>query len=343
LLERSFPPTFQYEFEWVSAWTEYLRKDWKPFLLTIKEKEKIIGIFPLMYRDEKRRGLFPFRRIKFLGADYTDYSVVLSGNESMMTVIKASLDWLFSGKLRWELLILDDLLEGNPAIDVIRKWIRNNCHSSRYAEHTGKYFHIDLTRSMEEILKEASKDFVRRNIKWARNRISKSGQWEVIINPDWHVETIISKASRIHIKRQVELGRQSFFSDKLSREYIRCVLEISKSRSIIRTYWLRFENVDIAYIIGFEKGDTFFAWNVAFDSEFGHFSPSKLLFFEAIKDCHDKKLKEFSFMRGESDYKTKWTNHFRGNYRFIIKNTAHLYGKLIFYLEKMFNKKLYQR
>jgi len=195
-----------------------------------------------------------------------------------------------------------------------------------------------LDRAWEAINGDMNKDFVRRNINLARNRITRSGYWEIISNPRWDVETIISKASRIHVKRQGELGRKSFYSEELSRKFIFSVLRANEANGYLRTYWLRFENNEIAYMIGFEIKGVFYAWNMAFDSKYANFFLSKLLLFEIIRDCHNRKLKEFNFMRGEGDYKAKWTKTFRKNYRFVIKNKSHIYGKLIFYLESLVQK-----
>ncbi|MDH7513820.1 MAG: GNAT family N-acetyltransferase [Clostridiales bacterium] len=335
LLRKSFEPIFQYEFDLVAAWTEYLKMNWRPFLLIIRENEEPIGIFPLMYREEKRRRLLPFRRIKFLAADNTDFSVILAEERNVEKVVKKSLDWLFSNNLRWELLILDDIVEGSPAVSSVSEWLESSPYHFDYYKFEGKYFFINLDRPWEEIKGEMNKDFVRRNTNLARNRITRAGHWEVVSNPNWDAETIIHKAARIHAKRQAELGRTSSYSDECSRNFIRSVIKVTESRGYLRTYWLKFENNEIAYWIGFEVTNVFYAWNTAFDSKFAHFFPSKLLLFEIVKDCHRRKLKEFNFMRGESDYKEKWTKTFRGNYRFVIKNKSHIYGKTIFFIERL--------
>lgn len=338
LLMNSFNPCFQYDYAWVSAWHNYIRKDEKPLLLLAKENERIIGIFPLMYRNERRRGLLPFRRIKFLAADHRDFSVVLAREENMEIVAIKSLEWLFSGKLRWELLVLDDLVDGNPVISVVSKWLEGNRSRLRYDLKMGRYFYVNLNRSWSQVLQEMSKDFVRRNINLARNRISKAGSWELISNPKWGAETIISKAAPMHIRRQSELRRASFYEGDSSRKFIHSIIDESNSDGIFRSYWLRFEKKEIAYLLGFEQNSVFYAWNMAFNPEFARFFPSKLLLFEAIKDCYNRKLKEFNFMRGESDYKEKWTKHFYKNYRFIIRNTNHLYGKAISMVDDLLRK-----
>jgi len=320
----------------MAEWAKHLRKDWKPFLLLFKDKDETRGIFPLMYRDEKRRGVLPLRRIRFLGFEATDFSLVLAEKSNVEKLVGDSLDWLFSGKLRWELMILDDLAEGNPMIDALHFWLGKK--GIPYAIEKGKYFYVDLNRAWEEIWSETSKNFVRRNINLARNRITKAGSWKVVRDPDWDVETIITEASKMHITRQADLDRDSFYADERHRDFLRQMIRVYQEKGLFRSYWLHYENEYIAYMLGFEQDEIFYAWNMAFEPRYSHFFPSKLLLYEIIKDCYDRKLKEFSFMRGETSYKAKWTQKTRVNYRFVIKNTHSLYGKTLDLLDRYSSK-----
>ena len=329
----SFRPHFQYDYEYMTAWNEHLRKDWNPFVLKIKESGVIKGIVPLMYRDEKRRGIFPYRRVRFLGSTNTDFSMFLTANEDTKEVVTASLEWLFSGKFRWELIILDDLVEGNAAVDIIKAWLDHN--AVRYSEMKGKYYYLDLNRPWKEVLQETSKKFVRRNTNLARNRINKYGNWKAVVNPFWETQRLINMATQMHIKRQSDLKRNSFFDSSQARTFFFFVIEHFKNNGMFRSYWLQFDNNYIAYMFGFEQDEVFYAWNMAFDPNYSNFFPSKLLLLEIVKDCYQRGLKEFNFMRGESDYKEKWTKHFRINYRFTIKNIKSTYGKAIYLMESV--------
>jgi len=329
----SHRPNFQFDFEYLTAWTEHLRESWNPFVLVIKEDEAIKGLVPLMFSNEKRRGILPYRRIRFLGSTNTDFSVVLAAPENVGEVVRASFSWLFSGKLRWELLILDDLVEGNPAVETIKTWLDHN--DVVYSQMEGKYYYLDLERPWEEIWQETSKSFVRRNTNLARNRITKAGNWKIVVNPSWETERLVTLAAPMHIERQSDLDRGSFFDVVEARTFLNSILEHFRNNGFFRSYWLQFEDKYIAYMFGFEEDEVFYAWNMAFDPEYSNFFPSKFLLLELVKDCHQRGLKEFNFMRGETEYKTKWTKHFRPNYRFTIKNTKSIYGKAISLMESI--------
>lgn len=310
----------------MSAWTKYLRKDWIPFLIIISKEYNYKGIVPLMLRDEKRKGILPYRRIRFLARNFNDFSLILAEKKHMGKVVAHAMEWLFSGDLRWELLILDDLMEGNPAIEALETWFINNKIS--YETVVGKYYFINLDSAWEVIWKETSNKFVRRSVNLARNRITKAGKWDILKNPNWGDEQLIIEASFMHSERQKELGRASFYNDKKSELFLLKVIEHTKKIGLFNSYWLRFEDRYIAYMFGFEQDEVYYAWNMAFNPDYSHFFPSKLLLSEIIKDCYERKLKAFSFMRGESEYKSKWTKQYKKNYRFIIKNAKSAYGKI---------------
>lgn len=319
-------PNFQYGFEYMKAWTELLRQEWKPLLLQVKEGKKLKGIFPLMYRDEKRKGILPYRRVRFLGSTRTDFSTILAGPGDVAQVVAASLEWLFCGKFRWELMILDDLQEGNPAVKYIIEWLSG--HNISFEQTEGKYYCISLDRPWDDVLADTSKKFVKRNINLAQNRANKAGKWEFVADTDWNCDRIITEAAPMHIERQKDLNRGSFYFESAEKEFIKCVIEKSGPSGLFQSFWLLLANRPIAYMFGFEQDSVFYAWNMAFDPEHAKLFPSKLLLFELVKYCHKKKLKEFHFMRGESDYKSKWTKTYRINYRFTIHNTSSIYGKL---------------
>jgi len=336
LAARAFAPSFQLEFRAVSAWCRHLRGDWRPFVLLAREGESVRGIFPLMYRDERRRGLLPYRRIRFLASTHTDFSTVLAGSEDMEAVVNAALAWLFSSALRWELCILDDLVEGNPAVAALENGLRN--YKARVARADGRYYYLDLSRPWADVWEGMSKKFVRRSTNLARNRITKAGPWDILVDPEWDVDRLMAEASPMHIERQHELERESLYTGEDSRNFLRGVLQHNLAQKRFRSYWLRFQETLIAYMFGFVSQGVFYAWNMAFRPEFAEFFPSKLLLLEIIRDCQRQGLKEFNFMRGESEYKAKWTKSFRTNTRLTIHNRSGLYGRGVQALESLFKR-----
>ena len=51
-------------------------------------------------------------------------------------------------------------------------------------------------------------------------------------------------------------------------------------------------------------------WKPTFNEKYSEYSPSKILLLETIRQCfQDPSIREFNFMRGESQYKNQFANH----------------------------------
>jgi len=322
----------QYNFETVSCWTDVLRERWNPLILLAKDRSsQIRGIVPLMFNDKKRRNLIPYRRVRFLASSSTDFSRVLASRVDQAHVTRAALEWLVSGEFRWQQLILDDLVGGLEITNAVWEWCKER--QQLYTHKIGKYYFIDLNQSWEKILENTHRRFVRRNVKEAMNRLKKAGKWRVCCHPRWDANKIIELAAGMHIKRQKILGRTSLYDSDRGRKYARALIESNQNSGSLSSFWFEFEKRYIAYLIGFEEQNVFYAWNMSFDPQYSHFSPSRCLLFAAVKDCHRRGLKEFSWMRGEADYKPRWSPSFRENHRFTIHNNSGLYNQSLIFLD----------
>ena len=332
LHEKSFSPNFQQNFEYISSWVRNLRGNWRPLLIFVKKRNRVLGILPLMFRNEKRRNVLPYRRVTFLASERTDFNIVLADPKDVEEVTTAGLDWLCSGALRWELLILDDLVEGNPIISAVPKWAERS--HVVLNQKIGKYYYINLRRPWDDIWGETSKKFIRKNINVARNRLNRTGSWQILVNPCWETKEIVDHAIRISLLRGFSAGISPTRREAY-KKFLTDVIEINRRKGIFNSYWMILNETVIAYEFIFEQRDVCYAWTGTFNPEYASYWPSRLLLLEIMKRYHEKRFKEFSFMRGEAEYKAKWTPNFKKNYRFIIKNKDNIYGKMIISAEKL--------
>ena len=212
---------------------------------------------------------------------------------------------------------------------------RNNCN---YNLKKCKYFYINLDRKWEEIKADTSKSFVWKNVRLAKNRITKAGDWDIEFNPKIDAEEIIKRAKPIHIERQKVLGRESRFSNPNDLKAYRNIISEFVTNNQFNTYWLKFKGKYIGYMLGFYIDKIFYWWNTAFLDNYKDFYPSRLLQYYVIENMHQANYKEFNFMRGESGYKDKWTKTTRANYRFRIYNSKNFYGKVLGFFDKNFRR-----
>jgi CelD/BcsL family acetyltransferase involved in cellulose biosynthesis len=312
---------------------KYLLGDWKALFILVHSDDNCIGMLPLMELKYKRKGILPYRKLKFFGATSSDFCDILAYKDKKETVLKEGLKWLFNKNYKWEEIVLDDLLEATYLIKPIRQL--TDSYGIPYMHKQGSYFYIDLNQSWDDVKKGMSKSFVFKNLRLANNRITKAGTWEVLYNPSLSAKEIIHKVKNMHIKRQDVLHRQSIFENKKDRQFFENIISKNLAVDEFQTFWLNYEGKDIAYMLGFFKNNIFYWWNTAFDPDYHQFYPTRILQFHTIKFMFEQNYSEFNFMRGESDYKDKWTNTTRKNHRFIIRNNKSLYGRFLLKIDEI--------
>ena len=185
---------------------------------------------------------------------------------------------------------------------------------------------------------DTSRRFVRKNVNLARNRLARAGGYEVEATTSWEAERVLAEAAPLHAARQGELGRASLLSDPGGLAFLAETIRHHTGRGRFRAYWLRHRGRTIAYMLGFEERGVFHAWNMAFDPEAACFYPSRLLIHEILRDCHARGMREFDFMRGEADYKSKWTTRGRPRTKLVVKNRTTVYGRALHFLESVLTR-----
>jgi CelD/BcsL family acetyltransferase involved in cellulose biosynthesis len=130
-------------------------------------------------------------------------------------------------------------------------------------------------------------------------------------------------AAAIHRARQDELGRESGLADERYAAFVAEALEGLRRLGMLSVWTLHVGQDIGAYLIGFETGGVFYAWNMAHNPAYSAVSPGKVLWASAIQGCfEDKTINEFNMMRGDTDYKLKWTNASRDLLDVRVRNLA---------------------
>jgi hypothetical protein len=79
---------------------------------------------------------------------------------------------------------------------------------------------------------------------------------------------------------------------------------------------LKYENIPVAFIIGFIFGNIMYSHTSAYDKRVK--GSGNIVRNNLIKITFENKMKEFDFMCGDEDYKIDWTNDSRKTYQFVI-------------------------
>jgi CelD/BcsL family acetyltransferase involved in cellulose biosynthesis len=167
-------------------------------------------------------------------------------------------------------------------------------------------------------------------------RIEEVGGFELKFTNDLSVSELLQAAADIHTKRQNELGRESLFERPNERAFVEEICALYKQRGWLDYIVLIMHGRIAAYELGFLYGGVRYGWIMGFDPEYHKLSLGKVLTYHWIEDAFRRKeIVEFNFMRGDSEYKRKFTDHYRSNHHFIVRHPNSLYVRGIGLAERV--------
>lgn len=338
LLPRVDFPTINSSGEFFLLYKTFLIDGYTPLILEVRDSPySTLGIVPLMFKEYKKRGFLKYNRIRFFGAHFADFSGIIATPANSNLVAQIAIDWLKSSGFKWHEMVLDNLF-GESSANALKLALDNS--NLRYNTKVGKYHYIDLDRSFESVVADIHKSYVIKNVRLAINRLNINGEWQIESDDLFSVDEFISRAGLIHSQRQKSLGRPSLFDNIDQLNFTREWILIAIQDGSLRTFWLKVNGVDAAYIAGFVQNNRFYLWTTAFLPQFSKYYPGRLLLFKTVELLQSQGILELNFMRGESEYKERWSKCSYPSYRLLIYNTYTIFGKMIYIFDKLFTNKL---
>lgn len=140
------------------------------------------------------------------------------------------------------------------------------------------------------------------------------------------VSAAMEELFRLHnLRREQKHGRGLFRSHALCRFHRQAAGALA-ARAGARVYSLRQGKRTLAALYGLETGPEtdrhFLYFQSGFDPAWTRFSPGMVLMSLVIEDCIRRGLREFDFLRGEEEYKARWTTEERLGQTWIGACTA---------------------
>ncbi len=310
LLGNSHSENIHLTFDWLFTWWKYFSGNKRSlFVILFFEETRIIGIAPLMKERTTFKKFVPWNRILFLGdpeSDWHDFIIA----EKRHLVIKLMFDILIKENVSE--IILHNIPESSLNLPFLRAYDKG---PYTVVKKQTRCYYVNTKKQWEYYYKnETSKKFVRQDIRRLHNRLSldqcyfKESNFENIRN-DLNMITLMHQMSQ----RRKE--RTSFFSEKKYYAFFKDIIEIWAKNNQVRLFYLLINEIPVAYVLGFYYNKIFYYYNIGFNTDYKKYSPSKLLLYELIKILFHEECVELNFMRGDSDYKRRWTKDFRINYQ----------------------------
>lgn len=294
-------------FQWQKTYWRYFAGNKKLFIITIKNKEKIIAIFPLMITTN-----LGFKKIQFIGTSISDYLdfIIEKGKEEES--IKIFILWLKENEKLWDLIDLQQIPSLSLNFSILKKILLEN-NLSFYDSLQEICPFISLPENYDEFKSFLSKRFSK-NITYYSRLLQKSFKVDYdLISENSFLDERMDELFKLHQTRwQKEKLPGAFFSKK------RKLFHKEIAREFLKENWLRLYTLSLdrkisAVLYGFVYNEKFYYYLSGFDYKLSKYSIGTLLTSFCIKEAILNKLKEFDFLRGGEEYKYKWTKDEKQN------------------------------
>ena len=321
-------------FQWITTWWKHFARGKELFVLIVEDNHHIAGIAPLYLARFRRKGVLSFQRAYFLGEGMSDYGGI-SAKGDRDAVVAALLDHLRRAGV-WHELRLHNIPETSGDFErLCAAGHRLGYAVDRDVRKPTHCFYVDTSGDFQSYLKTTSRD-VKKDVARRLNLIEDAGGYELKFTGQISLSDLLRAMGDIHTKRQGELGRESFFAREDERGFIQEIAALYHERGWLDYVAMRMNGEIVAYMFGFRHGGVRYSWNVGFDPRRNELSLGKVLAYLWIEDAFRRKeISEFNFMRGDSEFKRKFTERQRWNHHFIVRHPRSLYVRGIEIAEKV--------
>jgi CelD/BcsL family acetyltransferase involved in cellulose biosynthesis len=275
--------------EWMEVWWQVFGVGLKPFIRTVKQENKVIGIAPLMIKDGTAC---------FIGStdvcDYQDFIVAPGMEQDFFSVL---LDDLKKNGIK-EL----DLKHVRPDSLVLTN-LKSIAEKRNYKTDSVKEdvsFEMDLPSSFDEYLKSLSTK-QRHEVRRKMRRLNEEGNitYRFIDKGEGLTRALDTFFKMFTESRE---DKAAFLTEQM-KSYFKLLVTTMEDLDILKLGVLELDNKPIAEIMCFDYNDCIYLYNSGYDPQYISLSAGLLSKVYAIKDSIEKSKKRFDFLKGAEPYK----------------------------------------
>lgn len=339
LLAESSSNTFFLRWEWLWAWWEVFGASLGTLhILLVRRGDRVVGIGPFYWTETKQVGLFPIRRLLFLGTasggvgdvgtEYLDFIINPHYQEEVLAAMSVS---LLRGHQfnQWMLLhvpeqapmvtaLLTQATEAGYRLEEMHRWqcpyIALPARWEQFLESLTSTLRYKFRKNLRELEKHGAYSF----------RTSST-----VEELEHDLQTLVS----LHQARWEGRGMSGVFSDPAYRRFIGIVSQHALQHELLRLSIVTVSDKPVAAVYNIAYGNKIFYYQSGFDIAFdrkvaiGTFAHTLCL-----ERAIDEKLEEYDFLlKGSLDsYKDRWTQSVREivDYRLIAPGWPQMLASL---------------
>ncbi|MGF1615994.1 MAG: GNAT family N-acetyltransferase [Gammaproteobacteria bacterium] len=313
----------------------YQRLWWKHFgdqrllILLVMDGSHVIGIAPLCLSEDRYLGQRGWT-LGFIGSRWeADRPVFLFG-EQFEICFRACWYYLWQRRQLWRQAYLYEQIDDERMELVQRLFREAGCLVGILPDSVCPT--IQLSGSWEAFIGAKSRKF-RKNIQAAQRKLAAFGEIRYEVNSSAHENVMALEIHKTLEARSWKANRAVGISR--SDDYFTFYRDMaavmsSPTRFITRTLWVGEEPVASTFGLLFNR--SFFSLQIVHDNAFSKASPGTYLESLEIKECFDSGVREYDFLGGFLNNKSRWTEKNRITYQiFIYQKTPYHVALYIWY------------
>jgi hypothetical protein len=315
----------------------HFKRNKELLILLVKDEStgEIEGIGPFCLQELRLLYLFKFRKIIFIGSDKaaSDFLDFIIRPKSEDNVLKSIHEYLNNISDKWDIVEIGPIDDRSSSIGFVKENVDGKYKNLIFNAEICPY--LKLTEDYEKLLQSLSSNIrqnLRRRMKCFKN---EKGMSFSIVSTREKIEENIDRLFSLHIDRfKSKSGRRNIRSSFNGSEIKRFHYDIASSfldNQWLKFYFLSYEDEPIASLYAFKYEDKLYYYQSGFSRNWEKLSLGTVLFGYAIKDSINERLKEFHFLRGEEQYKSRWTRDYRETKNLLIFNST-FFGEVLYTL-----------
>lgn len=320
LLSNSTSDSIFLTWEWVSTWWKYFHENSSPWIITVRHPDtnQLLGIAPLAIKSIRNMVRFFDQTLIFIGngtaaPDHLDF-IIMKGYEDSIADIFSETIW--DEQYNWNQIRFDGIASNSP---VIHRLLQQHPITVKKIDRTICPF-LSLPDNWKTLYQSLSKN-MRYSLGRFERRLDKDypniSQFKKITDPA-EVKGFISTLVELHTASQKRKDNTGLFIDQNMIDFHTELAGVFLRNGWLRSYTLDVGKTSIAALHCFQYKNRVSFYQSGFDQFWQRYSPGTQIMAHAIKEAIKENNNIFDFLRGDEDYKYKWTESYETNLKFVI-------------------------
>lgn len=313
--------------EWLSTWWRYFGPGSQLFLLCVRDPDTgLIGLAPFRITHHRPPYGVPLRVIEFLGSGtpaWSDDLEVISARGREQEVLEAVGAYLLQQRDQWDVAQLTDLPERSFSVAVLSERLgaaRVDCATRPWAVCP----YLPLTDPWPVYEERARRKF--RDLKKYLKALEQAGGQFGLVTSREMLELALEALVQLNQRRVQSKHDIPSLSNPTFGAFVKEFCRLALQLGWLRLYYIANNHDFIAINLNFLYGKRAYGYLSGFAPEWQRHGVGTSLFHYVIRDSYQAGVGLYDFLRGDEEYKYRWTSEERRTIAFRAVNRRGRYA-----------------